>query len=95
MPCTVKKTLNKIVSGNNHYVVKLKGNQPKLNLAIEETIISSEPSGYHREAAITRGRLEIRETYLYQRQDNLDKGWESINLIAYVHRNFLSKQKVN
>ena len=23
----------------------------------------------------------------------MDKGWESINLIAYVHRNFLSKHK--
>jgi len=37
--------------------------------------------------------LEIRETYLYARQNNLDTGWESIHLIAYVHRNFLSKNK--
>jgi predicted transposase YbfD/YdcC len=33
--------------------------------------------------------LEIRETYLYRRQDNLDEGWESINLIVYVRREFL------
>jgi len=64
-----------------------------LKLAIEETIMFCEPIGYYREDAITRGRLEIRETYLYTRQDNLDKGWESINLIIYVHRNFLSKHK--
>ena len=81
------------MKGNNHYVVKVKGNQPKLKLAIEETIICSEPIGYYREEAIRRGRLEIRETYLYARQDNLDKGWESIKLIAYVRRNFLSKHK--
>jgi predicted transposase YbfD/YdcC len=36
--------------------------------------------------------LEIRETGLYSRQDNLDEGWESISLIAYVHRYFLSKR---
>jgi predicted transposase YbfD/YdcC len=93
MPYTVKKTLNKIVSGGNHYLVKVKGNQPKLKLAIEETIISNDPIGCHVEEAVTRGRLEIRETYLYARHDNLDKGWESIKLIVYVHRYFLSKRK--
>ncbi len=73
--------------------MKVKGNQPRLKAAIEETVINSEPVGYHREEAITRGRLEIRETYLYTRRDNLDEGWESINLIAHIHRNFLSKKK--
>jgi predicted transposase YbfD/YdcC len=73
--------------------VKVKGNQPKLKSAVEESVILSEPIAYHREEAITRGRLEIRETYLYARQDNLPEGWESIKLIAYVRRNFLSKQK--
>ena len=61
--------------------------------AIEDTVISSEPIGSYKEEAITRGRLEIRETYLYARHDNLVKGWESINLIVYVHRYFLSKYK--
>jgi predicted transposase YbfD/YdcC len=42
------------------------------------------------EETVTSGRLELRETYLYIRQDNPDKGWESIRLIAYVHRNFLT-----
>ena len=74
-------------------MVKVKGNQPKLKSAIEETVILSEPVGYYKEESIKRGRLEIRETYLYSRQDNLDKGWESINLIVHVHRNFLSKHK--
>jgi predicted transposase YbfD/YdcC len=93
MLCTVKKTLHKIVSGKNHYLVKVKGNQPKLKLAIEETIIFSEPIGYYVEEAITRGRLEIRETCLYARQDNLHEGWESIKLLVYVQRYFLSKRR--
>lgn len=37
--------------------------------------------------------MEIRETYLYARTDNLDKGWESIHIIIYVRRSFLSKKK--
>jgi len=93
MPCTVKKTLQKIVEKGNHYLIKVKGNQPKLKLAIEETVISSDPIAYHREKEISRGRCEIRETYLYAREDNLDKGWESINLIVYLRREFISKNK--
>jgi len=64
-----------------------------LKSAVEETVISSEPIAYHREEEISRGRCEIRETYLYAREDNLDKGWESINLIVYMRREFLSKDK--
>ena len=62
-------------------------------MAIEESIITTEPISYHREESITRGRLEIRETYLYARKNNLVQGWESINLIVYLQRNFLSKTK--
>jgi predicted transposase YbfD/YdcC len=93
MHYTVKKTLNKIVEKGNHYLVKVKGNQPKLKTAIEETIINSEPIACHCEEELTRGRLEIRKTYLYRRQNNMAEGWESINLIIYVRREFLSKNK--
>ena len=64
-----------------------------MRLAVEETVTSSAPIAYHRQEEISRGRCEIRETYLYARQNNLDKGWESINLIVYVRRDFLSKNK--
>jgi predicted transposase YbfD/YdcC len=88
-----KKTLHQIVKSDNHYLVQVKGNQPKLKAAIEETLIVGEPIAYNREEAIVRGRLEIRETYLYARQNNLDAGWESVNLIIHLYRNFLSKHK--
>jgi predicted transposase YbfD/YdcC len=88
-----KKTLQKIVEHGNHYLVKVKGNQPKLLQAIEDTVVMSSPINYYREEEISRGRLEIRETYLYERQDNIAEGWESISRIAYVHRIFLSKNK--
>jgi predicted transposase YbfD/YdcC len=62
-------------------------------MAIEATVIQSEPIGYFREEAVSRGRLEIRETYLYARENNLAQGWESIQTIAFVCRYFLSKKK--
>ena len=74
-------------------MVKVKNNQPKLRSAIEETVIFSEPIAYHRQEELIRGRCEIRETYLYARQNNLAAGWESINLIVYVRRDFLSKNR--
>lgn len=61
--------------------------------AAKQTVSQSEPIDYHCEEKISGGRLEIRETFLYQRQDNMAQGWESIQRIAYVRRIFLSKTK--
>ena len=72
--------------------MQVKGNQPKLKAAIEETIMLNESASCSREEAIVRGRLEIRETFLYARENNID-GWESINLIAHVYPNFLYRYK--
>lgn len=89
----VKKTLNKIVQGGNHYLIKVKGNQSKLLKAIQATSENTQPIDSHKEEKISRGRLEIRETFLFSRQDNLAQGWESINRIVLVRRYFLSNSK--
>lgn len=59
--------------------------------ALEETLVESEPVDYFMEEAIGRGRLEIRQTYLYERKNNLPEGWQSISRIAYVRRIRLTK----
>jgi predicted transposase YbfD/YdcC len=89
---TVKKTLQKIHESGNHYTVKVKANQPKLKTALEETLVFCEPISSFREEAIIRGRLEIRQTFLYIPQ-NLPQGWDSVKIMAYVQRQFLSKEK--
>ena len=73
--------------------MKVKGNQPKLLNAVKQTVTEEKPIDYSKEEAIVRGRLEIRETFLYARMDNMAEGWESISRIAYVKRCFLSKTK--
>ncbi len=35
----------------------------------------------------------MRETYLYERENNLKNGWESISRIIYIKRSFSSKKK--
>ena len=57
MHCIVKKTLRKIVENDNHYLIKVKGNQPRLKAALEETIILTEPIGYHKEEEIGRAHV--------------------------------------
>jgi hypothetical protein len=52
------------------------GNQSKLKQALEETVIATQSIDYHIEEKIIRGRLEIRQTWLYERQDNLAEGWD-------------------
>jgi hypothetical protein len=64
-----------------------------LKQALEETVTGTEPVVYRMEEKIIRGRLEIRQTWLYEQQDNPARGWESISRIASVHRTFLSKSK--
>jgi len=55
-----KKTLDKILESQNHYLVKVKANQPNLLKALEQTLLEDEPVDYYREEAISRGRMEIR-----------------------------------
>jgi transposase len=64
-----------------------------LKEAVENTIILSDAVSCYRETKMNRGRLETRETYLYSREDNMDKGWESVNTIVFVRRECWSAKK--
>jgi hypothetical protein len=88
-----KKTPDKIVATGNHHAVKVKGNQPKLKEALEETIINTQLVGYHIEEEIIRSRCEIRGTWIYRREDNLADGLESIKRHCFSARNVLSPRK--
>jgi predicted transposase YbfD/YdcC len=39
--------------------------------------------------------MEIRQTLLYKPLNNLPDGWESIRLIAHLHRVFMRKGKLH
>lgn len=85
--------MTKISKKGNYYVVKVKGNQKKLLSDIQQTVSKGKFISCYCSEEITKGRLEIREYFLYKREDNLNEGWETINTIIYVKRDFLSRTK--
>jgi predicted transposase YbfD/YdcC len=89
----VKKTLQKIIDNQNHYLVKVKANQPKLLAAVKQTVKSQQPIKQHICKEKNRGRKETRISSIFLVQDNIPNGWPSINRIVFVQREFISKDK--
>lgn len=83
--------MDEIIKSGNHYLIKVKGNQPKLKSAIEAVLSKGHPTGSYRTQEQIRGRLEIRKTSLFERDADFPEGWESINTLVRVHRCFTSK----
>ena len=54
--------MDEIIKSGNHYLIKVKGNQPKLKSAIEAVLSKGHPTGSYRTQEQIRGRLEIRKT---------------------------------
>ena len=52
--------MDEIIKSGNHYLIKVKGNQPKLKSAIEAVLSKGHPTGSYRTQEQIRGRLEIR-----------------------------------
>ncbi len=86
--------MSKITEKGNHYVVKVKRNQKKLFLELKQTIDSYHPVSYYCSQEVSKGRIEKRIFEVYKRQNNLIQGWETINRIIRVRREFLYPNKV-
>jgi predicted transposase YbfD/YdcC len=95
MPCIVKKTLEVILESNNHYLVKVKANQPKLLASLNQTIDSCSAMEVHIHKERSRGRKETRTTSIYYPQQNIPPGWLGINTILLVEREFIEKKNTH
>lgn len=80
-----------IVAKGNHYVVKVKGNQPKLYKAIKTIIQDTSFIDQYNDVKKVRGRVERRLTTLYYPY-SLPQDWPMINRIVHVERVFSSKE---
>lgn len=67
--------MDEIIKSGNHYLIKVKGNQPKLKSAIEAVLSKGHPTGSYRTQEQIRGRLEIRKTSLFGRDADFPEGW--------------------
>lgn len=80
------------MNNENHYLVKVKANQPKLLASIRQAVQKSSPLDVFVEEQTTRGRMEIRSTYLFEKE-GLPEGWDSVARVIYLKREFLSEKK--
>ena len=70
-----KKTLTLITDSGNHYLAKVKGNQPRLLRAIEAHVSKAEPIDCFTTDERSRGRKERRHVQVYSTPNGLDSGW--------------------
>lgn len=81
-----KKTLAIIVRSDNHYMVKVKGNQGRLLRAIKAHIAASEPIGLFTEREYNRGRKEVRQIEVYHGPSQIDEDWPAVKRVLFVKR---------
>jgi predicted transposase YbfD/YdcC len=86
--------LKTVIETGNDYVVKVKGNQPKLLKAVKQTVETSEPVDFHKTAEKSRGRFEEREVSVFNLSPDIPvpEDWCGINRIIYVHRQFQTEK---
>ena len=81
-----KKTLTLITDSGNHYLAKVKGNQPRLLRAIEAHVSKAEPIDCFTTDERSRGRKERRHVQVYSTPNGLDSGWPPLRAVLFVTR---------
>jgi len=81
-----KKTTEVIIDSGNNYTIGVKENQPTLLKSIKEIISSEKPTNSTANIEKNRGRIELRETTLFDAPQYLAKDWKGIKKIIQVER---------
>lgn len=75
-----------IIDSGNEYLIKLKGNQPRLLAAVQDHMAEADPLDEHAQAQTTRGRCERRHTEVYTAPPGIDPGWIGLQRVIRVRR---------
>jgi len=87
MRCIVKKTLDTIVSSNNHYVVAIKRNSKTLfNLIESATAKLATNVGYYKKVEMNRGRKETRIVHVFDVTEEITNYSSHIKSLIRVRR---------
>jgi predicted transposase YbfD/YdcC len=81
-----KKTVEAIIDSQNHYLVKVKKNQPKLYEQIEKQVESEIAVKKYSHEEKTRNRLTLREVEVFEVPQNLDELWKNAGCVIRVKR---------
>lgn len=95
MPYIVKKTLQTILDSHNHFLVKVKANQPTLLKAIKNTVQSFVAVDELLIKETNRGRKETRLIKVFNQKDLLPCNWAIVNTMILVVREFIKKDKIH
>jgi predicted transposase YbfD/YdcC len=91
MPCIVKKTLNLIIERGNNFLVKIKGNQPKLLKSVKNIVETTNAISTAIDNEKNRGKIKKRKTDVYLPTSEIPDGWSSLKRIIHVERDFKDK----
>lgn len=89
-----KKTVEEIDSNHNRYIIQVKGNQPALLEQLKENTRCDEQSvASCCDKTIKRGRVEIRETFVYKDISGISEEWTGLKRLIRVERSVTCKGK--
>lgn len=88
-----KKTTRIIRETGNDYILEVKGNQKNLFKQVRLIAQTYLPMDYSKTMEKNRGRLEIREAYLYDNIEGIDEAWIDIKRIIKVIRSGIRNNK--
>lgn len=95
MPYILKKTLQTIIDSQNHFLVKVKANQPNLLKAVKNTVQAFVAVDELLIKETNRGRKETRLIKVFNQKDLLPSKWKIVNTIILVVREFIRKDKIH
>lgn len=75
-----------IVESGNHYLVKVKANQPKLLQALKATVDTTQALACVEQQQKSRGRRERRRVEVYAAPPEIDPEWVGLKLVLFVER---------
>lgn len=81
-----KKTVAAIVNSGNDYIIEVKGNQPTLLAQVKKNVTTGKPESKHKTEEKNRGRVEKRETFIYNVTNDIDSQWIGINKLVKMIR---------
>lgn len=91
----VKKTLQTIIDSHNHFLVKVKANQPTLLKAVKSTVKTFVAVDELLIKETNRGRKETRLIKVFNQKYLLPYQWNMVNSIVVVIREFVKKDKIH
>ncbi|HHD81255.1 MAG TPA: ISAs1 family transposase [Campylobacterales bacterium] len=90
-----KKTTEIIIDSGNNYTIGVKENQPTLLKNIKDIISSEKPTDFIANIEKNRGRIELRETTVFDAPKFLAQDWKGIKKIIKVDRTTKRDEKVS